>query len=482
MSCSATSVRSGNVNAGARLDRLPASAFHRRILLLIGTGMFLDACDIYLAPGVLGALVKSGWSDVAHNALFLSATFAGMLVGTLLSGFVGDRLGRRFSYQVNLLIFGIGSLLATVAPDMQSLIVLRFFMGIGMGAEIVVGYASLTEFMPRAVRGRYAAILAAVTNLSVVAVGFVGLWIIPTVGWRYMFGIIGVAALGIWVLRKNMPESPRWLESRGRLAEAEAVMQSIEREVAAGGSLPPVQVVPVPQPTPFSELFRPVLLRRLLVGAVVVSVSSFSLYGFLSWVPTFLVKDGFSLARSLWFTALMGLGAPIGALVAAAVADQMRRPRLIAIFCVAEAVLGGVYPFVGSGTELVLVGFCLTICSYALVSLGTGLYVPEMFPTTLRLRGTAIVGSAGRLTSSVVPFVIVSVFGAFGLVGVSGVLVCMLLLQAIIVLIFGPDTSDRSLEEIGAPPVDTPVGAMQIGGVPSPALNARARISLLQED
>ena len=482
MPSSAISFGSGNVNAGARLDRLPASAFHRRILLLIGTGMFLDACDIYLAPGVLGALVKSGWSDVAGNALFLSATFAGMLVGTLLSGFVGDRLGRRFSYQINLLIFGIGSLLATIAPDMRTLIVLRFFMGIGMGAEIVVGYASLTEFMPRAVRGRYAAILAAVTNLSVVAVGFAGLWIIPTIGWRYMFGIIGLAALGVWVLRKNMPESPRWLESRGRLAEAEAVMQSIEREVAAGGSLPPVQLVPIPPPAPFSELFRPVLLRRLLVGAVIVSVSSLSLYGFLSWVPTFLVKEGFSLARSLWFTALMGLGAPVGALVAAAVADKVRRPRLIAAFCLAEAVLGGAYPFVGNGTELVLVGFGLTICAYALVSLGTGLYVPEMFPTTLRLRGGAIVGSAGRLTSSGVQFVIVSVFGAFGLVGVAGLLVCALIVQAVIVLAFGPNTSDRSLEEIGAVPSGMPSGATQKAELPSGALTTRTQISLLQED
>src|SRR6516164_3438054 len=79
---------SNGVNAGARLDRLPFSAFHRRIILLIGTGMFLDACDIYMAPGVLGALVKSGWSDLATNATFLSATFIGMLIGTVSSGLI----------------------------------------------------------------------------------------------------------------------------------------------------------------------------------------------------------------------------------------------------------------------------------------------------------------------------------------------------------------------------------------------------------
>jgi MFS transporter, putative metabolite:H+ symporter len=149
---------SNGVNAGARLDRLPFSAFHRRIILLIGTGMFLDACDIYMAPGVLGALVKSGWSDLATNATFLSATFIGMLIGTVSSGLIGDRFGRRFSYQFNLLVFGGASLAAAFAPNMTVLIALRFLMGIGLGAEIVIGYSTLSEFMPRAVRGRTVAI------------------------------------------------------------------------------------------------------------------------------------------------------------------------------------------------------------------------------------------------------------------------------------------------------------------------------------
>jgi putative MFS transporter len=147
------SIEAVGVNAGARLDRLPFSAFHRRIIVLIGTGMFLDACDIYMAPGVLGALVKAGWSDLQTNATFLSATFLGMLIGTFTSGLIGDRFGRRFSYQSNLLVFGGASLAAAFAPNMTVLIALRFLMGIGLGAEIVIGYSTLSEF----IRARYAA-------------------------------------------------------------------------------------------------------------------------------------------------------------------------------------------------------------------------------------------------------------------------------------------------------------------------------------
>ena len=227
-------------NAGARLDRLPIGSFHRRILWLIGLGMFLDACDIYLAGGVLGSLVKSGWSDLAANARFMSATFLGMLCGTFAAGWVGDRFGRRTSYQVNLMLFGLASVAAAFAPNMAVLIALRFVMGIGMGAEIVVGYSSLAEFMPRAKRGRYVALLSMVTNLAVPVTGLGGAWLIPLIGWRWLFAIVGAGALIVWALRKNMPESPRWLESRGRTAEAEAMLAAIEAEAARSGPLPSV--------------------------------------------------------------------------------------------------------------------------------------------------------------------------------------------------------------------------------------------------
>ena len=169
-------------NAGARLDRLPIGSFHRRVLWLVGLGMFLDACDIYLAVGVLGSMVKSGWSDLAANASFMSATFLGMLCGTFVAGWVGDRYGRRFSYQVNLLLFGLASIAAAFAPSMQVLIGIRFVMGIGLGAEIVVGYSSLAEFMPRAKRGRYVALLAMLTNMAVPVTGLGGRVVDPGVG------------------------------------------------------------------------------------------------------------------------------------------------------------------------------------------------------------------------------------------------------------------------------------------------------------
>jgi len=142
-------------DSGARLDRLPISTFHRRIMLLIGTGMFFDGFDIYVAATVLGATLKSGFSTMSQNAQFMSVTFVGMMLGSFLTGFLGDRYGRRFTYQANLAIFGLASIASAFAPSMAVLTLLRFVMGVGLGAENVVGYSTMTEFVPPQARGTW---------------------------------------------------------------------------------------------------------------------------------------------------------------------------------------------------------------------------------------------------------------------------------------------------------------------------------------
>ena len=194
-----------SVNAGARLDRLPISAFHRRILTLIGIGMFFDGYDVYVAATVLGATLKSGFSTLVQNAQFVSVTFVGMMLGSFLTGFLGDRYGRRFTYQANLIIFGLASLASAFALTMRALILLRGVMGVGLGAELVAGYAAMTEFLPPQVRGRWSGFLNAVVVTSLPISALASTLLIPLVGWRIMFVIGGLGALLVWYLRKAMP-------------------------------------------------------------------------------------------------------------------------------------------------------------------------------------------------------------------------------------------------------------------------------------
>ncbi len=364
------------LQAGARLDRLPISSFHWRLLRLIGAGLFLDGFDVYLAAGLLGALVQSGWSDLAHNAQFISVTFAGMFIGAWLGGVVGDRFGRRFSYQANLLLFGLASLAGAAAPSMEWLIGLRFVMGIGLGAEIVAGYVMLSEFVPPAQRGRWGSGLAAISSTSLFVSSVLSLAIIPTLGWRWMFVIVGVGALTIWYLRKSMPESPRWLESKGRLTEAEAVLASIEAEAAQLRPLPAPTTSAVPAASrSFAALFSRGLLTRTIVGVVLMITMNTALYGFIAWIPTFFVRQGVTVGWSLAFATLMSLGGPLGTVAAIWLSDRLGRKPGIIGFSVAAAALGILYPFAGSPVMVCLVGLALVSTIYVLFAFIWALYV-----------------------------------------------------------------------------------------------------------
>ena len=437
------------VNAGGRLDRLPIGSFHYRIMWLIGIGMFFDGFDIYVGGTVLASTLKSGFSTLGENALFVSATFIGMMLGSLSTGFLGDRFGRRFTYQANLLIFGLASLAAAFAPNMTVLILLRFIIGMGLGAENVVGYSTLTEFVPARSRGRWLGLMAVFVVTGLPIASLLGYLIIPLFGWQVMFVLGGLGGLVVWYLRKSLPESPRWLESVGRTDEAEAILQSIERESAKEGSFPE------PQPPAFpasvadlSMLAKPPLLTRLIVGCLCLIVINTLLYGFVTWLPTFLIKQGLSITASFGYTLLMGLGAPIGAAIGALTADRWgRKPTIIGASAL-TITFGLLYPSIHDPFLLPLIGFALTVPIYVLVALLFGIYIPELFPTEIRLRAAGICNTFGRGATIVTPFIVVSLFNSGGVSGVMSLMIALLVIQIIAVFVFGIEPANRRLEDI----------------------------------
>jgi putative MFS transporter len=444
---------SGGVRAGARLDRLPVSAFHRRVMALIGVGMFFDGFDIYIAATVLGATIKTGFATVGQGAQFVSATFLGMMLGAFLTGFLGDRYGRRFTYQANLAVFGLAALAAAAAPSMTVLIALRFVMGVGLGAENVVGYATMTEFVPPRVRGRWLGFVAVcvVTGLPVSAL--LGYWLIPLFGWRPMFAIGGVGALIVWRLRKRLPESPRWLEAVGRTAEAEALMTAIEAEASGGRPLPPLPAPVAAAAAPsraLASLAAPPLLARMAVGCVSLVVINTLIYGFITWLPTFFVRSGFSMAASFGYTFLMALGAPVGSAIGALTADRWGRKPTIVIAALAAMAFGAIYPFMHDPVLLPLTGFALTVPVYVLVAVLFGIYVPELFPTEVRLRASGICSTVGRAATVLTPFLIVPLFGAYGVGGVLALMIGLLAVLIATVALLGIEPSNRRLEELDA--------------------------------
>jgi MFS transporter, putative metabolite:H+ symporter len=266
--------------------------------------MLLDGYDLYVFTNVLPAAAQSGFSTAIQNADFISKTFLGMTIGALVTGFLGDRYGRRFTYQINLLIFGAASLAAAFAPDMTTLIWLRFVMGLGLGAEIVVGYSTLTEFVPPKSRGRWLSLMAVLVVSGLPITALLGYLIIPAYGWRPMFAIAGVGALVVCYLRKALPESPRWLEAKGRSDEAEALMRAIEAEAARAGPLPTPAVSPPPSKFQLGSLITPPLLSRMIVGSWLLITINTLIFGFVTWLPQFFLQQGLTITRSFAYIRL----------------------------------------------------------------------------------------------------------------------------------------------------------------------------------
>jgi putative MFS transporter len=461
-----------NVNAGARLDRLPVSGFHRRIMWLIGIGMFFDGFDIYVASTVLGATLQSGFSTLGQNALFVSLTFLGMMIGSLATGFLGDRFGRRFTYQTNLMVFGIASLGAALAPNMLVLIAFRFVMGLGLGAENVVGYSTLTEFAPPASRGKMQGLMAVFVVSGLPVAGLIGLVLIPSFGWRAMFVLGGIGALGVWYARKSLPESPRWLESVGRHQDAEAILKKIENEVKAqhGGALPTPSPKPAVAPSrALGSLFTGAMLPRMIVGCVTLIVINTLLYGFVTWLPTFFVQQGFSIAKSFGYALVMSLGAPVGSGIGALTADRWGRKPTIIGASVLAIVFGAIYPFVSNPVMLPAVGLLLVIPIYVLVALLFAIYVPELFPTEVRLRASGICNTLGRGSTIITPFIVVALFGHYGVVGVLALMISLLTIQIVVVAWLGVEPTGQRLEDIQ--PTDAPA---------RPGVGADTRVSPLK--
>lgn len=417
---------------------------------LIGIGMFFDGFDIYLAATVLGATLKSGFSTLATNAQFVSVTFLGMMLGSLLTGFLGDRYGRRFTYQANLAIFGLASIASAFAPSMRVLTLLRLVMGMGLGAENVVGYSTMTEFVPPQVRGKWLGGMSVFVVAGLPVSALLGTLIIPGFGWRAMFIIGGLGALVVWYLRKALPESPRWLESRGRTQQAEAVLQMIERKVAATrGPLPPPAIVaPAVHSRNIGSLVSAVLLPRMIVGAITLIVVNTLIYGFVTWLPTFFVQEGRSIATSFGYSLVMSLGAPIGSAIGAFTADSWGRKPTIIGASLLTILVGGIYPFIKDPAELVISGFALIIPIYVLVTLLFAIYIPELFPTEVRLRASGICNTFGRGATIVTPFLVVALFRSYGVGGVLSLMIGLLFVQILVVLFFGVEPKKRRLEEI----------------------------------
>ena len=439
----------------ARLERLPVSGFHRRFISLISLGGWFDFFDIFMMAYLGAALQSSGFMSRDEFGLTLAAGFVGMFAGTVLFGMGSDRFGRRTAFIFMLLIYSLFTLLGAFAPDAHWLMAARLLAGVGVGAELVVIDTYVTEMMPSRARGRYVAITQVVGFTAIPAVAFLSRWLVPTHwhvdGWRWVMLIGGAGALFVWWLRRALPESPRWLESQGRHAEAETIMAGIEAEVERDtGPLPkPARAQPLPMEKPrVAELLRPPYRKRTLLLAGFHLLQTIGIYGFANWAPTFLLSQGKSLGQSLDYGFWIALLSPAGPLLGLATTERFQRRSALIALPLLMAATGFLFPLAASGLELVGVGAALTIFSYWFSAV-LHAYQAELFPTRLRATGVGFTYSLSRLSAAFSSLII----GALLPHGVMAVFIftgAAMMLCALLVAALGPETNAVALEDLSA--------------------------------
>ncbi|SNR58725.1 MFS transporter [Blastococcus mobilis] len=326
-----------------RLDRLPFTREHGRLVVGSGLGWALDAMDVGLISFVMAALAVQWQLSPTELSWIGSIGFAGMALGATLGGLLADRFGRRQVFAITLLIFGLATGAAALSWSVGALLVFRFLIGLGLGAELPVASTLVSEFAPARVRGRVVVLLEAFWAVGWTLSALIGYFVVPRsdAGWRWALAIGALPALYAVVVRRGLPESVRFLELRGRVDEAEAAVRRFERAAGvAPVESPPVE--PTAPPGPRALWAAGTRVRTAALWVVWFSIN-FAYYGAFIWLPTLLVANGFSLVRSFGYTLVITLAQLPGYAVAAFLIEKWGRRATLATFLAGSALGAGLF-------------------------------------------------------------------------------------------------------------------------------------------
>lgn len=439
----------------AKLERMPVSRWHWKTFWVVGFALQFNGILNSSGNSVLADLVDRGWSNNYWNAFFSSAMMVGFFIGSLVAGTLGDKIGRKKTYELCIVVFASASFVAAFAPSMVFLIVCRGLMGIGMGGGIVLGYGSFTEFIPARSRGMWSARISLLGNLSPLIAAILAAILIPTMSWRAVFAFgSALSFVMLFVVHARLDESPRWLINNGRVEEGIAIINKVAREsgfeevISADQVLEDEAELEPDDDTKLWDFFRGDLGRRTLVATATLVAMNLSLYTITQWVPTIFVNQGIDIKNSLQMSMIMMIGAPVGVYISTLIMDRFPRKILGAVLIVLVAVLGFIYANQTSRTAILLVGTVMIIVLYTYNSFSSAVYAPEVWPTKQKMRGLGIANSIGRVTAIASPYLVAWLLTEFGVVAVFIVLGALLTLCAVILAVFGIETRGRTCEEM----------------------------------
>ena len=440
---------------GRAIDKTAMNKALAFIIAVAAAGFFFDSFDIVIVSYALPVIKQEFALDPKQLGLIGSAALAGMGVGSWIWGWVADKWGRRVVFALTVLTFSVCTGIAGLSMSLGFLIAARFMTGLGLGGMVPIDQALVAEYAPARIRGRVSAVLPLCWPIGIFAAAGAGLAIVPNFGWRWLFALGALPAILAFIIRRGIPESPRWLADQGRHEEARAslayvgVTDAALREAQAElDAMPKGRIEPDPK---FTDLFTMPYLRRVAHTWLMWFCSGFASSAFSVWLPSiFATYYHISLTRSLTFTFIVAGTSVVGRVFSFSLIEILGRKALIVI---GYGVAGcAALTFTQTTTEWGLLATAMVYGAFAdAASLAMTVYTPEVYPVRIRGKGAAIAMGWGRFGGMVSPIVAGFLISADNLVWVWGLMAAFQFTSSGLTLVLARETSGRNLEAVAKP-------------------------------
>jgi putative MFS transporter len=454
----------GAAMVSARLDRLLATRYIWKLVILLSLGAFFEIYDIALtaslSPGLIHAGIfhvgTKGMFGLTDQATFAAATFMGLFIGTIAFASIADKYGRRTIFTFSLLWYAIATVVMALQSSAVAIDLSRLVASIGIGVELVTIDSYLAELVPKQIRGRAFAVSHSVQLTAVPVVALLSWLLVPLrpfgiAGWRWVAVVPALGAIFVWGIRRTVPESPRWLADRGRIQEAEEVISKIEARVASEyeGKLPEPVPAAVEESgnSSLAEILRPPYERRTVMLVLLNFFQAIGFFGFTNWTPALMESRGIGFVKSLQYSFVIAILYPIAPLFFVLIADKIERKWQVMTASACVAVFGLAFAQQSSVARLLAFGGLLAV-SNLLLSYSYHAYQSELYPTRVRARAVGFVYSFSRLSTVFSSFMIAFFLLRFGTAGVFFFIAFAMMIVVFSVGFLGARTRGRALEEI----------------------------------
>lgn len=433
-----------------RLNALPVSSFHYKLLVVAGIGWVFDSMDTGLIAFVLPLLIKEWGLSATQAGMLGSIGLVGMALGAVAAGTLADRVGRKTVFSVTIVLYSLATGLCAVAPNYELLVLFRFLVGLGLGGELPVAATLVTEYVPGRARGRFMVLLESFWAVGWLLAALIAYFIIPVTGWRTAFLIGALPALYTMVIRMHLPESVRYLLKKGKIEEARKIVSSLEEGCHMEPRPLEVTEKDVAEETKgsFTSLWTSRFIKRTVMLWLVWFGIVFSYYGVFMWLPSLVFKQGFTVVKTFEYVLVMTLSQLPGYAAAAWLVDRLGRRYTLSLFLLGSGIAS--YFFGHAETVTALLCWGATMSFFNLGAWGViYTYTPELYPTEIRGLGCGWATGFGRVGGMVAPLLVGALLtDAWDMGHIFYIFAGVFVLISFIVLTLGRETKRKELESL----------------------------------